>query len=94
MKTNHEIKMLNELKKLGGTYYCNHNGSWDGRRISTVWLEINGEFYRGQAAVSDKDRFDRKKGRAIAMGRAMNHYQKGIKTTKPEFLIRDLDVAV
>ena len=85
-KTRNEIKLLKKLEKLKGKYYCDHSGIYDGRRVTTVWLEIENKFYVGRAECSHKDGFDRKLGRSIAMGRAMRCYGVSETTEEPEFL--------
>ena len=78
MKTKNEVKVLKVLEQLGGKFYCTHAGSLDGRRQTQVWLDIKGVIYTGTSECSHKDRFDKKFGRAIALGRAMKNYNNNI----------------
>jgi len=76
-KTRSEIKTLKVLQKIGAKWCVNHGGMYDGRRTTTVYLCVGDQFYRGQAELSEKDTFNRKIGRAIALGRAYRDYKAG-----------------
>ena len=77
MKTKSEIINLKKLEKLGGKIKYNHQGKYDGRRESSVLIKVNGKHYRSNAYCSHKDKFSKKLGRAVALGRAMINLEKG-----------------
>jgi hypothetical protein len=56
-------------------------------------LRVLDRFYIGEAVMSDKDHFDRKIARVIALGRAYRHYREGQSVPKcevPKILMRNL----
>jgi len=77
MKSNNERRLIEKLEKVKGKFYCTHKGAYDGRKVSTVWLEIEGKVYAGSAACSHKDVYIKRVGRIKAFGRAMSNFEKG-----------------
>jgi hypothetical protein len=78
MKTRHERKILSKIQELNGKYKVCHNLVYDGRRETVALIKIDGKYYSGNAQLSNQDRFDRKIGRAIALGRAYKKFKLGI----------------
>jgi len=74
-KITHEIKLRNRIKLLGGKFKFNYLGQFDGRKQSTAVIKIANKYYMGFAECSKKDEFNRKIGRAIALGRAWKRYE-------------------
>jgi hypothetical protein len=81
MKTKSEMRVLNKLSVLGGKYKAHHWGNTDGRRTSFVYIKIKDKYYYGESQCSRKDKFDKRLGRAIALGRAMQNYDKEYNTS-------------
>ena len=87
MKTKSELKLLKDLEKVGGKIlYCTHNDRHDGRRGTNIYMTISDKVYLGCAECGHKDKFDRKIGRAIALGRAFKNYSQGTDIELPSFL--------
>jgi hypothetical protein len=76
-KTSEEIQLRNEIKKLNGKWKVTHKSVFDGRRQTVALIKINEKYYEGYAQCSHHDKFDRKLGRVIALGRAMKQYREG-----------------
>ena len=71
MKTRHEIDLLSTIKKLNGLVKI----VYDERLQTYAILKIDGKYYKGISKLSSKDKFDKKLGRVIALGRAMLKYK-------------------
>ncbi|MFW6121904.1 MAG: hypothetical protein ACOC80_13555 [Petrotogales bacterium] len=69
-------ELRNKVESLGGTVWINHNAKYNGRRGTVAIITIDGKEYRGCAYCSEKDFFDKKLGRAIALGRAWKNYEE------------------
>ena len=70
---------MTEVEKLiydrGGSFNLTHKDMHkDGRRITTAYVKIDGNYYIGRAICSKQDNFVRKIGRHIALGRAWKAY--------------------
>ena len=88
-KTNHERQLLKRLKSLNGKVKYNHNAEYDGKRQSVALIIIDNKFYQGTATLSEKDQFNRKLGRAIALGRAFKNYDKKNDCPNPAWGFKD-----
>lgn len=76
MQTKSEVKCIKRIKELGGQYKVTHTGTYDGRRTTTALIKIDGKYYEDSAQCSKQDRFDKKVGRSIALGRALVNYDE------------------
>ena len=76
MKLQREINLLKKLEILGGKVKYTHNSVYDGRKQTVALMKIAGKYYQGYAQLSDKDKFSRKMGRLISLGRAFKQYEK------------------
>jgi len=76
MKTKSEVILLQRLNLLSGKVKYTHKSEYDGRRQTVALLKIGDKYYQGTACVSHKDIFDKKIGRAVALGRAFKMFDE------------------
>lgn len=74
MKPKHERELLSSIRNAGGRFRLTHQAVHDGRKMTVAYLKVGDAYYCGQAQCSKKDRFSKKIGRQIALGRALKAY--------------------
>ena len=74
-KTKHERVLLKKLEDLKGKVKYTHKAKHKGRRQSVAMVDIDKKEYKGVATLGNKERFNRKIGRVISLGRALKNFE-------------------
>jgi len=80
MKTKEEKRLLGELQNYNGSVKYTHSVSLKKNekyfKQTIAVIKINNLFYIGHSILSNKDAFNKKIGRVIALGRAMQRFKE------------------
>ena len=82
MKSQNELNLLEDIKKIDGKFRLTHASSYDGRRQTIAVIKTGGEYYQGSSQCCKTDKFSRRTGREIALGRAFKAFIDGKPTPK------------
>lgn len=72
MKTNEEKRLLKFLDDNKIKLRMTHT-TYDGKHQTIAYIKIGKDYFQGVATCSKTDRFDKKIGRVMAIGRAVKH---------------------
>jgi len=75
MKQTSEVNLLKEIEQRKGEYRVYHKETALGIKTTLASIRINGEYQIGSAECSPKDNWNRKRGRTIALGKALLHWK-------------------
>jgi hypothetical protein len=89
-------QIRNRINLLGGKCKFNYQGTYDGRKQTLAVIKVGGKYYHATAECSLKDQFNKKIGRAIALGRAwelaetkQNHSIELLRQSSPMMLFKE-----
>jgi hypothetical protein len=73
-KTRAEVKLLRQIGAIGGKWAVHYG---DGRVVTEAAIKVGDNYYYGVTSRSNKDTFNRKIGRVVALGKAWKKFEEG-----------------